>query len=130
MGLLVGVAGLGLTRAPRPVPAVDPGMVARLARDLSTAPAGAVLLAGKSHAGIAGEEAPSCTPWVNAGIGGSYAALVDRVPAPARLHLAALLIGTNDILRRARPLEPASVARFQEDVAHVLASSKPARAKW
>ena len=66
----------------------------------------------------------TCTPWVNAGIAGTkardYATAIDRITEPARFRLAVLLTGTNDIMRRDKPLSQSSKARFAADVAHIL----------
>ena len=124
LGALVGVLGAGMAGWPRAAMATDPATVARIARNLQTAPTDAVLLAGNSHAAGAADRGPPCAPWVNAGIGGatarSYAAVIDQVPETARVRLAVLLIGSNDILRRDRPLSADSLARFRADSAKIL----------
>lgn len=125
VGVLLGGAGGGFWRAQRPAITVDSGAVARITDTLRTAPAGAVLLAGNSHAEIASAAPPACTALVNAGIGAatarSYADTLDRITEPARLRLGVLVIGTNDILRRDRPLSDASRAAFRGDAGRILA---------
>lgn len=128
LGLIAaGTSGVGLLVLNK-TSLVERHVEARLpviATDMLTSPSGAVLLAGNSHAEIAGHSGlPNCTPWVNAGIAGTkarnYRTAIERITAPARFRSAVLFIGTNDIMRRDKPLSQSSKSRFAADVSYIL----------
>lgn len=91
---------------------------------LAGARPGFVFLAGNSHAEIVGPLLAGRTPLVNGGIGGTsargYAAQLDRLSFGARARVAVLIVGTNDILRRADPLSERTRSGFEAAVARIV----------
>ena len=118
--------GAGLVRKPDR-PALDHALARRpaIAAALAGVVPGAVLIAGNSHAELAGRVGLPCAPLVNAGIAGARAREVADGLAGQRAatwgRLGVLLIGTNDLLRVARPLSAQARARFAAEAAASLA---------
>ncbi|UMY19157.1 SGNH/GDSL hydrolase family protein [Methylobacterium organophilum] len=91
--------------------------------ELATMTPGTLLLAGNSHAECLG---PFLTglPVVNVGIGGTfapgYAEQLPHLTCQVRAGVAVLFLGSNDILRREKPLSPRSERRFDAAVIQTL----------
>ena len=96
--------------------------IAEALRDMAP---GAVLLAGNSHAEMAGRARLPCAPLVDAGLAGAraneVAAGLAGLRAGARARLGVLILGTNDILRAADPLSGEARARFAAEAGSALA---------
>lgn len=96
-----------------------------IAAALAGMPDGSVLIAGDSHAELAGAAALPCAGLVNAGLAGArareVAAGLSGLPPGRRARLAVLIVGTNDILRAADPLSGQARARFAAEAAASLA---------
>lgn len=91
---------------------------------LQQAAAGYVIWAGDSNAELFQAPALPCgREVVNAGVSGAttgvYAEMAEKLES-ARGHAAVLTIGTNNLLSKKRPLDPAAVDRFERDVSRII----------
>ncbi|MEH3116464.1 MAG: SGNH/GDSL hydrolase family protein [Methylorubrum populi] len=86
---------------------------------------GTVLIAGDSHAELAGDAGLSCAPLVNAGLAGARAREVadglSGLRRGGKARLGVLVVGTNDLLRVARPLSGEARTRFAAEAGAGLA---------
>ncbi|OHV14956.1 hypothetical protein BK022_22580 [Methylorubrum extorquens] len=85
-----------------------------------------ILLAGNSHAELAGRTGEDCgVKLINAGVGGvranEYATILTRLAKSRRMREAVLLIGTNDIHPRNKPLSALARLHFTAEVTRILA---------
>ncbi len=91
--------------------------IPQIQRDLDGAPPGFALIVGDSHAEFLCAHPLGSRPPVNGGVGGiSTGTCAARLPGlrlPHRAAVAALIIGSNDLSVRVRPLSPEAVARFE-----------------
>lgn len=91
--------------------------IPQIQRDLDAAPPGFAFLVGDSHAEFLCAHPLGSRPVVNGGVGGisigAYAERLPRLRLRHRAGVAALLLGSNDLSVRVRPLSPEAVARFE-----------------
>ena len=91
--------------------------IPQIQRDLDAAPPGFALILGDSHAEFLCAHPLGPRPVVNGGVGGiSTGGYAERLPllrSVNRAAVAVLIIGSNDLSVRVRPLSPEAVARFE-----------------
>ncbi|WP_336486066.1 SGNH/GDSL hydrolase family protein [Methylobacterium nigriterrae] len=92
---------------------------------LDEAPPDYLFLAGDSQSELQPPAQRPCgLELVNGGVSGAsaevYADLVETLTFPARPRAAVLTIGTNDLMRKNRPLEPEATARFDEAAGRIV----------
>ena len=126
--LLVGggiLVGRMLATAPVNVRAYALGRLYAVQAHLDEAPAAYVFLAGDSHAELqAPAQRPCGQELVNGGVSGAtapvYAELVATLRFPVRPRAAVLTIGTNDILSKNDPRDPAAAARYEAAATRII----------
>lgn len=91
---------------------------------LDAAKPGFAFVAGNSHAELLGDALARRIPVVNGGIGGAsarlYARQVDALRFRVPAGVAVLMLGTNDILRRAAPRSAVTLAGFEAAATRIL----------
>lgn len=117
--------GRSLTVAPVNVRAYAQSRLHAVQGHLDEAPADYVFLAGDSHAELnPPAQRPCGLELVNGGVSGAsapvYADLVATLRFPVRPRDVVLTIGTNDILAKNRPREPAAAARYEEAATRIV----------
>lgn len=96
----------------------------QIQRDLDAAPPGFALIVGDSHAEFLCAHPLGGRPVVNGGVGGiSTGICAARLPGlrlPHRAAVAALVVGSNDLSVRVRPLSPEAAARFEASAGAIV----------
>ncbi|MGC5780665.1 SGNH/GDSL hydrolase family protein [Methylobacterium sp. NFXW15] len=86
-------------------------------QDLDAAEPGFVLVLGDSHAEFLCGHPLGPWPVVNGGVGGigigGYAARLPELRVPCRAGVAVMILGSNDLSVRVRPLSPEGIGRFE-----------------
>ncbi len=86
-------------------------------RDLDAAEPGFALVLGDSHAEFLCAHPLGPRPVVNGGVGGigigGYAARLPELRVPRRAGVAVMILGSNDLSVRVRPLSSEGIARFE-----------------
>ena len=126
--LLVGAGiliGRTLATAPVNVRAYALGRLTAVQVHLGEAPPAYVFLAGDSHAELqTPAQRPCGLELVNGGVSGAtapvYADLVATLRFPVRPRAAVLTIGTNDILAKNDPRDPAAAARYEAAATRII----------
>lgn len=135
-GVLALAAAAAYALRPRPEPALPEFMAARaLALSAQLAQVGGRyhLLLGDSQAErlYVGGLCPQ--PVVNAGISGARAGelrrVAERLVLPRRAETVTLVVGTNDLLRRRNPSDPAAEAAFRAEIRALLEAVRPRAAR-
>ncbi|MCJ2012571.1 SGNH/GDSL hydrolase family protein [Methylobacterium sp. J-076] len=98
--------------------------IPQIQRDLAAADPGFTFVMGDSHAEFLCAHPLGRRPVVNGGIGGiSTGGYAERLPALRFRHragVAVLVVGSNDLSVRVRPLSPEAVARFEAAAAALI----------
>ena len=86
-------------------------------RELDAAEPGFALILGDSHAEFLCGHPLGPRPVVNGGVGGigigGYAARLAELRAPSQAGVAVMILGSNDLSVRVRPLSPEGISRFE-----------------
>lgn len=98
--------------------------IPQIQRDLDAAPPGFAWIVGDSHAEFLCAHPLGRRPVVNGGVGGiSTGGYAEHLPDLRPVHRAAvavLIIGSNDLSVRVRPLSPETTARFEASATRLV----------